>query len=398
MCRGPHAFRSDRLDRMTVPLSALPLETLRQRSSTKWATHPDDVLPLFVAETDFPLAEPITRILADALAIGDTGYVPPKTEYPEAFAGFAARRWGWHADPARVRTTCDVMMGVAEAIRAVAKPGEKIVVTSPVYPPFFDVHDESRTECVDVPLLRSHGGWELDLEGIERAFAHGAVAILLCNPHNPTGTTHTPEALAELARIAERHGAIVISDEIHAPLALPGKRTFTPFLESAPEAAEVGIAIHSASKTFNLAGLKCAHFVTASDRLTALVAGIPIEVEWRTGLFGLKAGIAAYSEGEAWLDALLARLGANQALLSDLIAEHMPGAEYLPGDAGFLAWVDVTAFGWGDDPAAKILAEARVALNAGRSFGAPGEGFVRINFGTGPDILSEAVRRVGALS
>ena len=145
---------------MTEPLGALPLEILRRRTSTKWATHPDDVLPLFVAETDFALAEPITRILTDALAIGDTGYVPPKTAYPDAFAGFASRRWGWDVDPARVRTTCDVMMGVAEAIRAVAEPGEKVVVTSPVYPPFFDVHDESRTVCVDVPLLRENDGWD----------------------------------------------------------------------------------------------------------------------------------------------------------------------------------------------------------------------------------------------
>ncbi|MGO2092184.1 MAG: MalY/PatB family protein [Microbacterium gubbeenense] len=382
---------------MTEPLGALPLEILRRRTSTKWATHPDDVLPLFVAETDFALAEPITRILTDALAIGDTGYVPPKTAYPEAFTGFASRRWGWDVDPARVRTTCDVMMGVAEAIRAVAEPGEKVVVTSPVYPPFFDVHDESRTVCVDVPLLRENDGWILDLDGIERAFADGAVAILLCNPHNPTGTAHTTASLAALARIAERHGAVVISDEIHAPLALPGRRAFTPFLEAGPEAADVGIAIHSASKTFNLAGLKCAHFVTVSDRLAKLVADMPMEVEWRTGLFGIKAGIAAYTEGDAWLDALLARLGSNQTLLGGLLAEHVPGAEYVPGDAGFLAWVDVSALGWGEDPAAKILAEARVALNAGRSFGAPGEGFVRFNYGTGPGILTEAVRRVGAL-
>lgn len=169
-------------------------------------------------------------------------------------------------------------------------------MTSPVYPPFFDVHDESRTVCVDVPLLRENDGWILDLDGIERAFADGAVAILLCNPHNPTGTAHTTASLAELARIAERHGAVVISDEIHAPLALPGRRAFTPFLEAGPEAADVGIAIHSASKTFNLAGLKCAHFVTVSDRLAKLVADMPMEVEWRTGLFGIKAGIAAYTE------------------------------------------------------------------------------------------------------
>lgn len=383
---------------MTNPLDALPLDVLRRRSSTKWATHPTDVLPLFVAETDFPLAEPITRTLTDAIAIGDTGYVPPKTAYPEAFAAFAERRWGWQVDPDRVRTTCDVMMGVAELVRATAKPGEKVVITSPVYPPFFSVHDESHTEYVDVPLLRDGGSWSLDLEGIDRAFADGAVAILLCNPHNPTGTAHTPEALAELARSAERHGAVVISDEIHAPLAIPGRRAFTPFLTVSSEARKVGFAVQSASKTFNLAGLKCAHLVTATDRNAEIVRRIPDEVEWRTGLFGIKAGIASYTDGDPWLDALLARLAANQTLLVDLLAEYVPAAAYVPGDAGFLAWVDMREAGWGDDPAARILADARVALNSGPAFGALGAGHVRINYGTGPEILTEAVRRVGALA
>ncbi|WP_232527826.1 MalY/PatB family protein [Microbacterium suaedae] len=382
---------------MTTPLDALPLDTLRQRSSTKWATHPHDVLPLFVAETDFALAEPIERALAEALRIGDTGYVPPKTRYPEAFAGFAARRWGWQVDPARVRTTCDVMMGVAELIRATAQPGEKVVITSPVYPPFFDVHDESRTQAVDVPLLRDDAGWSLDLDGIDRAFADGAVAILLCNPHNPTGTTHSRESLAELARIAERHGAVVISDEIHAPLAMPGA-TFTPFLTASPEAEQVGVSVQSASKAFNLAGLKCAHMVTASDRMTKIVQDIPMEVEWRTGLFGIKAGIAAFEEGDAWLEALVARLASNQTLLVDLLAEHVPGAVYQPGDAGFLAWVDLNPLGWGDAPAERILDEARVALVPGLAFGQAGVGFARINYGTGPEILTEAIERIGRLT
>ncbi|WP_324011599.1 MULTISPECIES: MalY/PatB family protein [unclassified Microbacterium] len=381
---------------MTTPLDALPLETLRTRTSTKWATYPADVLPLFVAETDFPLAPAISQALSAAVERGDTGYVPPRTRYPEAFAGFASRRYGWEVDPARVRTTCDVMMGVAEAIRAVAGPGEGVIVTPPVYPPFFAVHEESATEAIRVPLVRTDAGWQLDLDGIDAAFAAGAKAILLCNPHNPTGTVHAREALAELAEIAARHGAWVISDEIHAPLVLPGAE-YTPFLAASETAAEVGIALTSASKAFNLAGLKCAHFVTASDAAHAVVSRIPMEVEWRTGLFGILAGIAAFEDGDGWLDALIARLDANRALLADLLAEHVPGARYLPGDAGFLAWVDLGALGWGDDPSRRILKDAKVALNPGPSFGAEGAGFARINYGTGPEILEAAIRRIGAL-
>lgn len=381
---------------MTTPLEALPLDQLRTRTSTKWATYPEDVLPLFVAETDFALAPAIAETLVAAVERGDTGYVPPKTGYPDAFAAFAERRFGWHVDPARVRTTCDVMMGVAEAIRAVAAPGEGVIVTPPVYPPFFAVHDESGTHAVRVPLAETESGWQLDLDGIDAAFAAGARAILLCNPHNPTGTVHSRESLAALAEIAARHGAWVISDEIHAPLTLPGAE-FTPFLAASDTAAEVGVAIMSASKAFNLAGLKCAHFVTASDAAQAVVSRIPMEVEWRTGLFGIMAGIAAFRDGDNWLDALLARLDANRGLLVDLLAEHVPGARYRPGQAGFLAWVDLRELGWGDDPSRTILTEAKVALNPGPAFGEQGRGFARINYGTGPEILEQAVRRIGAL-
>ncbi|GAA3660309.1 pyridoxal phosphate-dependent aminotransferase [Microbacterium marinilacus] len=355
------------------------------------------MLPLFVAETDFALAPAITEALTAAVQRGDTGYTPPRTRLPEAFASFAERRFGWTVDPARVRTTCDVMMGVAELLRAVTDPGDRVIVTPPVYPPFFAVNEESRTEAVRVPLLREGDGWRLDLGGIEDAFARGAKAMLLCNPHNPTGTVHDRATLAELARIAHRHGGWIISDEIHAPLTLPGAR-FTPFLDAAPEAAEVGFALTSASKAFNLAGLKCAFAVTAAEAPARIVAALPDEVEWRTSLFGVIAAVAAFDESDGWLDALVARLDLNRFLLRDLLAEHVPGARYAPGQAGYLGWVDLSALGWGDNPAVRILREARVALHLGPLFGDEGRGHVRINYGTGPEILTEAVTRIGALA
>ncbi|WP_203138332.1 MalY/PatB family protein [Microbacterium sp. JZ31] len=380
-----------------TPLDALPLDRLRQRSSAKWRTYPEDVLPLFVAETDFPLAPPISEALQAALALGDTGYVGPRNRLPAAFADFAARRYGWTIDASRVRTTCDVMMGISELLRALTDPGDRVVVTPPVYPPFFSVNEqESRTIAERVPLIAETGGWRLDLEGIDAAFARGAKVMLLCNPHNPTGTVHARETLAELARIAERHGAWVISDEIHAPMTMPDA-TFTPFLDAAPEAAEIGFALSSASKAFNLAGLKCAFILTAAAEPARIVRSLPDEVEWRTSLFGLIATVAAFDDGDAWLDALIARLDLNRHLLHDLLAEHVPGARYLPGQAGYLGWVDLSALGWGDDPAVKIRREARVALHLGPMFGDEGRGHVRINYGTGPEILTEAMTRIGAL-
>jgi len=202
-----------------APLQALPLDELRQRSSTKWRKYPHDILPFFVAEMDYALAPAITRTLLRAVELGDTGYTPPEPGVREAFVDFAARRFDWEVDPQTVFWTGDVMMGVVEILRAVTEPGERVVVTTPVYPPFFDTVEEAGAVVERVPLARTGTGWELDLAGIEAALAAGARAVLLCNPHNPTGTVHSRESLAALAGIVERHGGVVISDEIHGPLA-----------------------------------------------------------------------------------------------------------------------------------------------------------------------------------
>ena len=381
-----------------APLQALPIDELRQRSSTKWRRYPADVLPLFVAETDFPLAPAITARLARAVELGDTGYTPPEPGIREAYAGFAARRFGWDLEPRRIRTTCDVMMGVVELLRLVTRPGDRVIVTPPVYPPFYDGVPEAGCEVERVPLLETDDDWELDLTGIEAAFAAGATAMLLCNPHNPTGTVHSRESLAALAEIADRHGAHIISDEIHSPLTQPGV-VFTPFLAASDAAARVGLTVTSASKAFNLAGLKCALMVTASDHTSAIVDALPDEVEWRTGLFGALAGVAAFEPvSDAWLDSLLATLDANRRLLGDLLAEHVPSARYRIPDAGYLAWVDLSALGWGDNPAVRILRDAKVALHFGPMFGAEGKGHVRVNIGCSPEVLREAVERIGALA
>ncbi|MBN9177349.1 MAG: aminotransferase class I/II-fold pyridoxal phosphate-dependent enzyme [Microbacterium sp.] len=381
-----------------TPLEALPLETLRRRSSTKWRTYPEDVLPLFVAEVDFALAPAITAVLAEAVANGDTGYTPPDPGIRAAFSRFAARRFGWTVDPARVRTTADVMMGVVELLRATTNPGDGVVIMPPVYPPFALCTAEAGCVSVPVPLRDTGTAWELDLAGIDAALEAGARAVLLCNPHNPTGTVHSAEALTALAEIAERHGAVVISDEIHAPLVSEGV-SFTPFLTAGEAATRVGYAVTSASKAYNLAGLKCALMVTADEATTSVVRGLNPEVEWRTGLFGALAGVAAFDEAsDAWLDALRAALAHNRALLTRLLAEKLPRAVYREPDAGFLAWIDVSAYGWGDDPATRLRRAAKVALHHGPEFGAQGVGYVRLNFGCSPEVLTEAVERIAAVA
>ncbi|MEU4015615.1 aminotransferase class I/II-fold pyridoxal phosphate-dependent enzyme [Microbacterium sp. NPDC028030] len=380
-----------------LQVKALSLAELRERSSEKWREYPADVLPLFVAETDFPLAPAITAALQRAVDLGDTGYVAARTPLAASFAAFASRRYGWKPDPARMRSTADVSMGIVELLRRVTQPGERVVVTPPVYPPFYDLVEEAGAEVERVPLRDTGTRWELDLDGIREAFEGGATAILLCNPHNPTGTVHDRESLAALAELAEEFGVSVVSDEIHAPLAQPGAG-FTPFLAASDAAARVGYAVVSASKAFNLAGLKCALMVTADEETSAVVRGLPVEVEWRTGQFGLLAAVAAFSEeSDPWLDGLLRTLDENRVLLEDLLAAHLPAARYRLPDAGYLAWIDLTALEWGENPARRILRDAKVALHFGPAFGAEGAGYVRLNFGTSPEILTEAIERIAAL-
>ena len=380
-----------------LQVKALPLAELRERTSEKWREYPADVLPLFVAETDFPLAPAITAALQRAVEIGDTGYMASRTPLAQAFSDFASRRYGWEPDPARIRSTADVSMGIVEILRRVTQPGERVVVTPPVYPPFYDLVAEAGAEVERVPLRDTGTRWELDLDGIRAAFEDGAKALLLCNPHNPTGTVHGRDSLTALAELADEFGVAVVSDEIHAPLAQPGSG-FTPFLAVSDVAQRVGYALVSASKAFNLAGLKCALMVTADDETSAVVRRLPVEVEWRTGQFGLLAAVAAFSEeSDEWLDGLLRTLDENRLLLEDLLAAHLPGARYRIPDAGYLAWIDLTALEWGDNPARRILKDAKVALHFGPAFGAEGAGHVRLNFGTSPEILTEAIERIASL-
>ena len=380
-----------------TPIRALSLDELRQRTSEKWREYPEDVLPLFVAETDFPLAPAITRALENALRLGDTGYVASRTPLAAAYAAFAERRFGWSPDPVGMRSTADVSMGIVEILRRVISPGDRVVVTTPVYPPFFDLVTEAGGVVERVSLSDTGEGWELDIDGIAAALASGARAVLLCNPHNPTGTVHSAAALRELAAVAAEHAAVVVSDEIHAPLVQPDA-AYTPFLAVGPDAERVGIAVTSASKAFNLAGLKCALMIAASDEHRRLLRELPVEVEWRTGLFGLMAAVAAFApETDEWLDGLLLTLDANRRLLRELLAEHLPEARYRIPDAGYLAWIDLSGLGWGDNPSRRILREGKVALHFGPAFGAEGRGYVRLNFGTSPEILTEAIHRIAAL-
>lgn len=360
------------------------------RTSAKWRAYPQDVLPLWVAEMDFPLAEPIAAALHDAIDRSDTGY-RWAGDLPQALSDFSGRRLGWAPDPARIMLLGDVLVGLAETVRRLTTGA--VVITPPVYPPFFHVATTIvGRDLVEVPLAPGKG---LDLEGLGEAFARPEVtSFLLCNPHNPTGEIWTREQLVEIAALARRHDVLVISDEIWAPLTMPG-RAMTPYLSLGEELTGPDVALVAASKAFNLAGLKAAQVVAGSDEtIQRLTERMPIEVTYSAGHLGVIASLAAYRDGGAWLDATREQIEANAHLLSALLAEHLPAVGYVPGESTYLAWLDCRGLRLGDDPAAAFLERGRVALNPGADFGAAWAGYVRLNLATTPDIITEAVRRM----
>ncbi len=374
------------------PLRALTLDRLRCRTSMKWRTYPEDVLPVWVAEMDVPLAAPIVRAVTAAMELGDTGY-PAGTAYAEALAAFAAKRWGWDGlDVARTAIVPDVMLGVVEMLRLVTGPGDPVVVNSPVYPPFYQFVGNMDRRVVEAPL---GAGGRIDLDVLEEVFrglGGGRAGYLLCSPHNPAGTVHTVEELTAVTVLAERYGVRVVADEIHAPLTAPGV-DFVPYL-SVP-GADRGLSLMSASKAWNLAGLKAA-LAVAGPGAAADLARLPEEVSHGPSHVGVIAHTAALTDGTAWLDALLTGLDENRHLLAGLLDRHLPGIRYRPAEATYLAWLDCRALGLGDDPAEVFLERGRVAVNSGIPFGTGGAGHVRLNLATSPEVITEAVRRMAA--
>jgi cysteine-S-conjugate beta-lyase len=377
--------------RNAIDLHVPDLAILHERRSEKWTGHDDDVLVATTAEMDFPLAEPVAEVLRAAIDRGDLGYAPPTPRrLRDAFVGFARRRLRWEVDPDQTTLVPDVMVGLVELSRVLAGPDEAVAFVTPAYPPFFTAlpHAVGRLEHI---TAAEDGA--VDLEALARSIAGGTRVLILTNPHNPTGRVLTRPELEAIAELCAEHEVQVLADEIHAPLTLPGAE-HTPWLEVSDAARSCGVGLTSASKAFNLAGLKAALLVTASDRTRRIVARLP-DLTDQAGLLGVLAAEAAFAEGDEWLDAVLAQLHANRSLLGERLAVEVPTIRWQPPGATYLAWLDCRALGLGDDPVGTFLESGRVALSSGLDFGREGAGFARLNFGTSRELVAEAVRRLG---
>ena len=370
------------------------LDNLRKRTSYKWRTYPAEVLPAFVAEMDFDPAPEIKEAIRAQLDSGDLGY-PHKGELGEAFAEFAADRLDWTLDPDLVFAVPDVMTGISEVIQAVTEPGAGVVINPPVYAPFFFRLELAGRRIVEAPLRRRQGGgYDVDIDALDRALGQpGTGAYLLCNPHNPLGRVWSRDELTAAADLCDRRGVPMLIDEIHAPLVLPGAR-HVPFHTIDHPAARQAVVFSSASKGWNIPGLKCGVAVAGGAAAAAILAQ-----RWEALLashLGVHASVAALRHARGWLDAAVAQIDVNTRQLSALLAERLPHVDYLPPQASFLAWLDCRDLGLGDDPAAVFLDRGKVALSPGPDFGTQGRGCARLNIGTAPELIADAVERMAA--
>ena len=381
-----------------IDITAPSLAELATHHSEKWRAFPSDVLPLPVAEMDFPVAAPIRETLHSMVEHSDMGYLGAIPELGSSFAAFAASRWDWTVDPARVRAATDVGVGVVEILRVVTNAGDGVLISSPVYQNFYTWINETKVKCVDVPFIHQQSedvslAWSIDWKGIEEAYSGGIKVHLLCSPHNPIGRIYTKEELSKFIALAVKYNVIIISDEIHSPLEY-SEHPFVPILTLGKEAESHCVVVTAASKGWNIAGLKCAIIVSASETMHEKLNALPPALHYRASLLGAFATAVAFEKCAPWLDAVITQLDHNRNLISTLLAEHLPEVIYNPPQHSYLAWFDLSALNLGNEPTAVVLEKCKVALNAGHIYGAQWGQFARMNFATSPEIITQAITQI----
>jgi len=381
-----------------IDIKAPTLAELSTHHSEKWRAFAPDVIPLPVAEMDFPVAAPIREFLHSMVEHSDMGYLGAIPELGNSFASFANTRWNWTVDPTHVRVATDVGVGVVEILRVFTIPGDGVLISSPVYQNFYTWINETKVKSIDVPFIYQKSedvslAWSIDWKGIEEAYSSGIKVHLLCSPHNPIGRVYTKEELSKFVALAVKYNVIIISDEIHSPLEY-SEHPFVPILTLGAEAQSHCVVVTAASKGWNIAGLKCAIIVSGSEAMHEKLNALPPALHYRASLLGAFATAVAFDKCVPWLDTVIKQLDHNRNLISKLLAEHLPEVIYNPPQHSYLAWFDLSALNLGTEPTAVILDKTKVALNAGHIYGAQWGQFARMNFATSPEIITQAITQM----
>jgi cysteine-S-conjugate beta-lyase len=369
----------------------------RASDSNKWHKFPADVLPLWVADMDFPSPPAVVDALRSRVEHGFFGYLREHNELPAVVAERLAKRYGWRVSPEAVVALPGVIAGFNQALRALTSPGDGLLVQTPVYPPILRAAGNHGLRRDEHALTRgADGRHAVDLETFGASFRDRTRAFLLCNPHNPVGRLYGRTELEGMAAACLRRDVAIVADEIHCDLLLDG-RQHVPIASLAPEIEQRTITLMAPSKTFNLPGLKCAVGIVPDAELRQRFVAPGADLVPKINLLGYTAAVAAYREADAWLDELLAYLADNRDFLVEQVRTRLPGVVVAPPEATYLAWLDCRgAAPAADDPYTFFLERARIALSDGSAFGPGGAGFVRLNFGCPRPLLAQGLERMRA--
>lgn len=367
----------------------------RATNSYKWDSAPDGVLPMWVADMDFRTAPAIIDALQKRVAHGIFGYTRVPDAYYDAVTSWFSRRHGWDIDREWIIYTSGVVPAVSAVIKALTVPGDKVIVQTPVYNCFFSSIRNNGCEIVSNPLRRTADTYEMDFDALERCAADPrAKVMLLCNPHNPAGRVWTPDELTRLGNICLRNGVTVVADEIHCELVYQGFK-YTPFASLSDAFLHRSVTCVSPSKAFNIAGLQIANIVAFDNDLRSRIdKAININEVCDVNPFGVAATIAAYNEGEEWLNQLVDYLHGNYEAMAEFCRRELPEFPITRLEGTYLVWMDCSCLGMPSDALEHaLLDDARLWLNAGTMYGAEGEGYMRWNIACPRSVMLDGLNR-----
>lgn len=373
---------------------ALSTEDLRRKDCAKWQKHGAEVLPLWVADMDFAIADPIKQAIEAYTGTDNFGY-PDAEGLPglkEAVVARLSGRYGWQVEPDQIHLLNSIVTGLFLGVLAGSSEGDEVLMQSPIYGPFRMAVERTGRVPIYNPLVHDGAHWRIDFEALEALVTPATRVFMLCNPQNPTGRVFTRDELERLAEFALKHRLWVVSDELHSDLVFPGHEHI-PFASLSDDIAGRTITLFGPTKTFNIAGLKIGFLVSQNEALLERVKDVAYGLIGAPNVVAQTATIAAYTEADAWLNETLHYLEANRDYVADFVKRELPGVEHTAPEGTYLAWFDFRALGL-ENPEAFLLEEAGVALNDGAWFGPGGEGFVRLNFATSRHIVTAALERI----
>jgi cystathionine beta-lyase len=379
----------------------LTLDELRARPGYKWHRFGDDVVPMWIADMDFRVAAPVQAAIERQVAAEAYGYGSQPTGHvlENAYVERMRACYGLDLDPGLVEPTTELIQMMYAVLLAFCEPGEGAVLQTPIYPPFLNALKDTGRRLVDHPLRHDGRRLALDVDGLRQVVDSSTRVLMICNPHNPTGRVFDRDELLTLGQLAVERDLIILVDEIHQDLIYAGHRHI-PMASLGPEIAARTITITSATKGFNIAGLRTAVASYGSAALRQrLHQSIPQRVMGQVSTIGIEATVAAWQHGQPWLDAVLAQLTANRARLGAFVRDEAPAVHYVEPEGTYLAWLDFRDVAGLNEPGVAcryFLEQAQVALGEGAAFGTHGATCVRLNFATAPAILDLALDRMGA--